>query len=420
MTPPPPQLPLEPSIGKQLNHSDLMLEIGIDMKEIEERRDFIGLTQNDIDLLTEMQDFARGHADEIVTGFYRHLLSYRETRTLLKDQATIDRLMNAQKNYLMEIFEGRFDKDYFERRLRIGIVHHRIGLEPKWYMSTYSFYESLLSSMIAKAYQHEADRGMARDMAVRKIFRIDMTLAIEAYFYVNTLDMGRRLNENLKEMNDFTRMLSHDLKEPLRGIEAFSTFLLEDYGEGFDAQGKKYLRVLKESALRMKTLIQDILSLVSISKKDRKVESIDLGVLLKQVEADLKFSIEQKKAEIDYPTALPEIYSDSLHLAEVLKNLISNAIKFNTSVTPKITVRVAEENGYHLFSVKDNGIGIEACYQKQILHPFERLHPQGVFEGAGVGLAICEKIVQGFGGRIWLESELEKGSTFYFTLPREN
>jgi len=325
--------------------------------------------------------------------------------------------MTSQKNYLMEIFEGRFDQNYFERRLKTGMVHHRIGLEPKWYMATYSFYENLLSETIAEAYQHEADRGKARDLAVRKIFRIDMTLAIEAYFHVNALDMSRRLDENLKEMDDFTRMVSHDLKEPLRGIEAFSSFLLEDYGKDFDAQGKKYLRFLKESALRMKALIQDLLTLVSISKKDRRVERVDLAMLIKQVKADLKFSIEQKKAEIVHHSALPEIYCDQLQLVEVLKNLISNAIKFNTSAIPRVTLSVTVEKGDILFSVADNGIGIPTQYQAQILRPFERLHPHEAFEGTGVGLAICRKVVEGLGGKIWLESEPEKGSTFYFTLP---
>ena len=412
--------PSESPITKKLNYSDLMTEIGIDMKEIEERMAFIDLTQSDMGLLTEMQDFAKGHADEIVTGFYQHLLSYEETRLLLKDQATIDRLMTSQKNYLMEIFEGNFDKDYFERRLRTGMVHHRIGLEPKWYMATYSFYENLLSRMISEAYRHEADRGMARDMAVRKIFRIDMALAIEAYFHVNSLDMSRQIDENSREMDDFTRMASHDLKEPLRSIVAFSTFLLEDYSEVLDVQGKKYLQCVKESALRMKTLIQDLLTLVSISKKGHQVKRVDLGVLVKQVEEDLKFSIEQKNAEITRPSDLPKIYCDPFQLAEVLKNLISNAIKFNTSATPQVTLSIAEKKGYTLFSVKDNGIGIETRYQEQILRPFERLHPKDVYEGSGMGLAICRKIVEGLGGKIRLESEPGNGSTFYFTLPRKN
>jgi signal transduction histidine kinase len=411
-------LPFESPTEEQANPSDFMSEMGIDMPEIERRLAFIGLTQADVTLLIEMRDFARGHADEIVTRFYQHLLSFRETRALLKDQQTIDRLITSQKKYLMEIFEGRFDQSYFEQRLMTGKVHYRIGLEPKWYMSSYSFYEKLLSEMISEAYRHEADKGMARSMAVKKVFRIDMVLAIEAYFYVNMLDVRRRLDENLKEMDDFTRMVSHDLKEPLRGIETFSGFLLEDYSEGLDAQGLKYLRFLNESALRMKSLIQDLLTLVSISKKGNHLERVDLGMLLKQVKKDLKFAIDQKKAVIDYALPLPEIDSDPILLTEVLKNLISNGIKFNVSEPPRVRLAVSEGKSEALFSVKDNGIGIPESYQKQILRPFERLHPQDAFEGTGVGLAICRKIVEGQGGKIWLESEPGEGSTFYFTLPR--
>ncbi|MFQ5543898.1 MAG: protoglobin domain-containing protein [Nitrospiria bacterium] len=408
--------------GHSENHkeSDLMREIGIDMTEISRRMSFIGFTENDRQLLSEMQGFAEKHADRIVTAFYDHLFSFQETRVFLKDPRVVERLLKSQRDYLLELFTGCFDQPYFERRLRTGAVHHRIGLEPKWYISIYSFYENLFSHLIAETYRHERDRGLARDLAVRKIFRIDMVLSLEYYFHRITLDMTTRLKENAREMDDFTRMLSHDLKEPLRGIEAFSSFLLEDYSALLDSQGKRYLNFLKESALQMKALIQDLLTLVSISKRGPKLQWVNLETLLRKVKKDLHFSIDQKKAEIVSLSPLPKIRCDPIQIAEVVKNLISNAIKFNHSTPPRVEISVKENGTLFIFSVKDNGIGIEPEYTDQILLPFERLHPKGVFEGTGVGLAICRKIVEGYGGEIWVESAVGIGSTFFFSLPHED
>ncbi len=395
-----------------------MKELGIDMEEIRRRMSFVGLSKEEIQLLSGMEAFALGHADRIVAAFYQHLLAFKETRALLKDQPTVDRLLASQKEYLLEIFSGRFDKAYFERRLQTGAVHHRIGLAPKLYISTYSFYENILSRLIAAAYEHEPDRGMRRDLAVRKIFRIDMVLALEFYFHSYFLEMKTRLDENIKEMDDFTRMVSHDLKEPLRGIEAFSSFLLEDYTALLDEKGKRYLNFLKESAVRMKELIHDLLTLVSLSRKGPNLENVDLDALLTEVKHDLEFSIQQRKAKVQWTPHLPTLYCDRIQVGEVFKNLLSNAIKFNTKTSPSVEIAVREEKAFYTFSFKDDGIGIDPRYIAQIFRPFERLHPQDEFEGTGVGLAICKKIIEGYGGKIWIESKEGEGSTFFFTLPK--
>lgn len=397
---------------------DLMKEIGMDMNEISRRMAFLGMTKQDVALLSEMRAFGEKYADQVVSAFYQHLLAFREPRLLLKDQDMIDRLKSSQKNYLMEIFQGQFDKAYFECRLRVGAVHYRIGLKPKWSLDAYAFYENYLSSLIAKTYRHEADRGLARDQALRKIFRIDMVLALEYYQYSVDLEMATKLKSKVQSMDDFTRMLSHDLKEPLRGIEAFSSFLLEDYATLLDPQGKRYLNFLKESATRMKDLIHDLLTLVSITRKGPHFDEVDLNALLKQVKQDLDFAIQQKQAVLSSTSPLPIVRCDPIQVAEVFKNLISNAIKFNTSSPPRVEVSAKEEGKFYLLSVKDNGIGIESSYQKKVLLPFERLHHAGEFEGTGIGLAICKKVVENYGGGIWLESEKGLGSTFYFTLPK--
>jgi light-regulated signal transduction histidine kinase (bacteriophytochrome) len=214
--------------------------------------------------------------------------------------------------------------------------------------------------------------------------------------------------------------VAHDLKEPLRGIEAFSTFLLEDYADCLDEQGKRYLHYLKDSCIHMKDLIEDLLTHASISRKGPNLQRVDLNEVLAQAQSNLAQSIRQKGAEVRVLSSLPTLLCDPTQMGEVFRNLLSNAIKFNTSTPPQVEVSVREEESYYLFSIKDNGIGIDPRYIERIFQLFERLHPREEFEGTGVGLAICKKVIEGFGGRIWAESQPGKGSTFFFTLPKRS
>jgi len=391
-----------------------MNELGIDLNELHSRMSFFDLTEKDVELLREMKPLIEEHSERLVAGFYRHLLSFDETRALLHDQATVDRLMKLQREYLLEIFQANFDEDYFERRLGIGATHHRIGLSPKWYVGAYLVYENLLAPLIAKSQARDPERGLSGILAVRKVFALDKTLALDLYFHRIVFE----LEEKIREMNDFTHVVSHDLKEPLRGIEAFSGFLLEDYSDRLDEEGRRYLQLLRGSALRMKDLIHDLLSLASLSRRGSVPQWTDVSEILSRVQQDLSFSIGQKGVEIRVPGPLPAVFADPTRMGEVFKNLLSNAIKFNHAIPPRVEVECKEEVEFYLFSIKDNGIGIEPAYQKQIFGLFERLHPQEEFEGTGAGLAICKKVVEGYGGRIWVESQPGQGSTFFFTLPR--
>ena len=227
------------------------------------------------------------------------------------------------------------------------------------------------------------------------------------------------LERKVREMDDFLHVVSHDLKEPLRGIEAFSGFLLEDYGTKLDEQGTRYLGFLKQAAVRMKDLIHDLLTLASISKKGPTFQTVELDRVVDRVRQDLEFSIHAKGAEMHVRSPLPTVRCDPTQMGEVFKNLVSNAIKFNRSTPPTIEIAAWEEKDAVVVSVADNGIGIDPRYTARIFDLFERLHPQEEFEGTGAGLAICKTVIEGCGGRIWVESDPGAGSTFFFTIPKQ-
>lgn len=225
------------------------------------------------------------------------------------------------------------------------------------------------------------------------------------------------LEEKIREMDDFTHVVSHDLKEPLRGIEAFAGFLLEDYGPRLDDQGKRYLTFLKQSAVRMKDLIHDLLVLTALSRKEAAIQPVDLNRVVAQAQRDLAFAIREKGAEVRIASPMPTVVCDAVRIGEVFKNLMSNAVKFNTSTPAIVDIACRDEAATWVCSVADNGIGIDPRYHERIFDLFERLNPQEEFEGTGAGLAICKKVVEAGGGRIWVESRPGEGSTFFFTIP---
>jgi signal transduction histidine kinase len=223
-----------------------------------------------------------------------------------------------------------------------------------------------------------------------------------------------RLNS---ELEDFTYVVSHDLKEPLRSIEAFSTFLSQDYSDKLDDEGQRYISVLRDSAVRMSALIEDLLQLTRIGRARPEYAPAAVGALVEGVRQDLDFALDEKKVDLRIQPDLPTIMCEPRHLKQVFENLISNAIKFNDEPKPVIEIACREDADVNTFSVRDNGMGIDEKYYEKIFRIFQRLGRRENHQGTGAGLTICRKIVEAHGGRIWVESKVGQGSTFSFTIP---
>ena len=234
----------------------------------------------------------------------------------------------------------------------------------------------------------------------------------------------REESENLERSNEkleeFSHVVSHDLKEPLRTVETFSGFLLEDYEEKLDKEGVEYLHTLRRTSARMRQLINDLLSLSSIHMDTKSFERINTQRLLDDIREDLEVRL--RGVNLQVASGLPPVKGSTVRIRELFSNLITNAIKYNDKALP--TVRIGWQpqepsaNGMATFFVEDNGIGIESRYQQRIFGIFQKLHPRDDYEGTGAGLAICKRIVEEHGGKIWVDSDVGRGSTFYFTIPR--
>ena len=230
----------------------------------------------------------------------------------------------------------------------------------------------------------------------------------------------QKLNGSLartnEELTGFAFVTSHDLQEPLRMINTYAELLIKKYPAERGTDVSMFVETIAEGTRRMQRMLADLLAYAEIgAPEEERVEPIPLSRVIDGVRQNLKAAIEESGAVITYED-LPDVYVAESHLIPLFQNLISNAIKYRSAELPRIRISARPEAGHFRFAVADNGIGIEPEYHRKIFGVFKRLHT-GKIPGTGIGLAICQRVVERYGGRIWVESQAGKGSTFCFTLP---
>ena len=225
------------------------------------------------------------------------------------------------------------------------------------------------------------------------------------------------LAESNSALDDFSYIVSHDLREPLRGIRNLSSFLVEDYTDKLGQEGRSKLERLKQLSRRLENQIESILYYSRVGRVALSFSEIDLNTVLEEAIDSIKFSIEKDGTEIRMPKKLPAIWCDRVRVGEVFGNLIANAIKFNDKPEKWIEIGFKPDQDSYVFHVRDNGIGIRRKHFEKIFKMFQRLHGRNKYRGGtGAGLTIVKKIIERQGGKIWVESTFGEGTTFYFTL----
>jgi PAS domain S-box-containing protein len=226
----------------------------------------------------------------------------------------------------------------------------------------------------------------------------------------------RELERSNAELELFARVASHDLQEPLRTVTSYVQLLERRYKGKLDKDADEFIGFAVEGAKRMKALICDALEYSRVGTDGKELEPVDSAAVIKDSIRNLQAAIEESGASITWE-GMPVVLADSTQLGRVFQNLIGNALKFRGKESPRVHIRAERSNGCWMFAVKDNGIGIDPKYADRMFVVFQRLHKWGEFPGTGIGLAVCKRIVERHGGKIWLESEPGKGTTFYFTMP---
>jgi len=229
------------------------------------------------------------------------------------------------------------------------------------------------------------------------------------------LQSNEALRQSNDDLNQFAYAASHDLQEPLRMVALYSQMLQRKYASAKDAETDQYVGFIVGGAKRMEMLLKDLLTYSQTGADVGPAQPIDCEPVMKKVLLNLQASIEQSSADISW-NPLPTVQAHEVRLVQLLQNIVGNAIKYRSEAPPKIRVSAERRDADWLFVVEDNGIGIEPEYAPQIFGIFKRLHGQ-TYPGTGIGLAICQRIVERYSGRIWVESKPGEGSRFYFTLP---
>ena len=257
---------------------------------------------------------------------------------------------------------------------------------------------------------HRARMVVVNDITDRRIYEKQLR-------QLNT-DLAKRASELASsngELERFAYIASHDLQEPLRMVSSFLQLLQKRYGGQLDKKADQYIHYAVDGAERMKALIMDLLEYSRVGTGKESFGLIDTAVVLKEVGDIFREKIISARARVDIGE-MPCVWGDKVQLTQLFQNLLSNALKYHSDQAPMIRIIAKEEPGYWQFSIADNGIGIDPQFFDKIFIIFQRLHNKSDYSGTGIGLAICKKIVERHGGRIWVESTPQNGSTFYFTI----
>jgi hypothetical protein len=234
-------------------------------------------------------------------------------------------------------------------------------------------------------------------------------------------DLARRAEDLARsnaDLEQFAYVASHDLQEPLRMVTSYCDLLQRRYKGKLDADADDFIAYAVDGARRMQELVRGLLAYSRVGPHGKTLQSVDSAQVFDRAVANLTVAIQESGSVVSHGL-LPQVNADPTQLEHVLQNLIGNAVKFRREEPPRVRVKATRKGDMWLFSVKDNGIGIDSQYSDKIFAIFQRLHGRGKYPGTGLGLAICKKIVERHGGRIWFDSQPGEGSTFYFTVPAE-
>jgi signal transduction histidine kinase len=406
------------------------------------RKQFLDFTREEEVSLTTLQPLMAQHVDELVAAFYRHLLSFPDTRKFLNDELISTRLLEAQKRYLLSLVTGPYDRAYEEGRRQIGQVHARLGLSPEWYLGTYALYLSLLEPLIFEKFRNRPATYVAIRIALTKIMFLDVQLALEAYIekssegqnavvkrlvgFNHELEHGLiqnrhvlsetrqqlRLTERVAELGTLAASLAHEIGTPMNVILGRAEMLLQRTD---DEAMKRGLTIITVQVERMTRLMNQLLA---CARRDPpNFRPVDLRDVIKNCLDAVEERLNQHGVQVisEQDEELPHIRADSDLMMQVLLNLVLNAVQAMPETGTLRVTAVCDGEQYIKLTIADTGHGIPSDILPNIFEPFITTKERG--KGTGLGLAVVLGIVQEHGGSITVTSTPGQGTTFTLLLP---
>lgn len=284
--------------------------------------------------------------------------------------------------------------------------------------------EEIISRLAVEKTIHEKNQILQQEISTRRAVEqtlqeqnllLQQEISNRQHAESALLKSNQELARSNAELEQFAYVASHDLQAPLATIASYAQLLEKRYKDQLDSQASKFIGNIVQGCTRMQTLIDDLLEYSRVGRSQKPFQMTNCNHALEQALANLQGAIRETQAVVTY-NELPAVMGDISQLVQLFQNLVSNAIKYRHDAPPVVHITACKQEKNWLFSVSDNGIGIATQHQERIFQIFQRLHTQREYSGTGIGLAICQKIVERHGGCIWVESEPDRGSTFHFTI----
>jgi len=414
------------------------------VQQLEQRLSYLNLTPAELELLSALRPALERHASAFVAAFYRNLLSFAPTRELLRDPGVKERLLVKQREYLLSLAGPTLDEAFLLQRQRIGEVHQRIGLEPRWYLGAYALYMSLLTPVIWETYVATPERAMRTLIALQKLLMLDAQIALEAYIADHDSGLAYRTHEleaqsqelahayeeqsselrqaamrakaaeELASIATLVAGLAHEIGTPMGVIQGHAKLLEPEVAS---EQGRWRLRTIQEQIARISKIIQTLLNMARPGR--RRPQPVALEPLLENTLSFVSEKLKRRGIEVVREfEATPTLTGDPERLQQLCLNLFLNAADaMPDGGVLRVSLQPAADGRVEL-RIADTGTGIAASDLPRIFEPFFTTKPAG--EGNGLGLMVVKGIVSDHGGSIDVSSEPGAGSEFRISLPRSD
>jgi len=402
---------------------------------------FLGLGEDERKYLRALRPILERHADTVVAGFYRHLLSFERTRFLLRDPAVKERLLVKQRDYLLSLADASYDEEFLASRVAIGETHEAIGLEPNWYLGAYAIYFSLIAPVVIETYRKDPDRAERTLLALEKQFQLDSVLAMEAYIrrherelaYLNRelatagqhlarefedqraelkqTEQRARAAEDLASVATLVTGLAHEIGTPMSVIQGHAELLESSIG---DEQERRRLRTIREQIERISRIIHALLN--TAQPREPVLVPVSVAPVLDNALSFLTEKFRQNGIEVDRRfIRAPEIRGDSEKLQRLFLNLLLNAVDAMPRGGRIVASLGTEGDGKVEVRIRDTGAGIPEDQLSKIFQPFYTTKKAG--HGNGLGLVVARTIVDDHQGEIEVSSKVGEGTEFLVRFP---
>lgn len=402
----------------------LVERFGMGEEERRRRQAYLNIGAEDAANVRALRESFGEHARAFSERFYQHLLAHPATAAHLKDPAQLEQLKKLQARYFAELLEGAFDEAYFEGRLRVGMAHQRIGLEPAWYLGAYNLYVQLTFPFFARAFGDDLGRVLPLLLSLVKVIFLDIGLALQTYFHSATEQL-RHHNDELQRAlglyweaqrreEQMRRLLSHEIRGGLAAMITSLEDLLDVARPQLDQAAVEQLEGVTRRGWSLSNLLREMLNPAA----GPGPAWVETAQIFETLASRFGLYAEGRPVEFVLPEHAPRVWGDALQLREVFANLVSNAVRYLDKEPGRVEVSFRPEGEFYEFCVADNGPGIPPAVRERIFEPFVRGPAARDREGTGLGLYFVRTIIEQGGGRVWVESTPGQGSRFYFTVPR--